>query len=267
MRRRPRRRRGSESARARRLARTPCPRSTSPPSGRAARRMICSARRRPSGTAAPGGALRERPQCEAAQGGLGALQRIGADRHRTGAGPRRLERLQHDPLQKMRLLDQLGLRFGDVPLGGLRSAHAAPAAPRRAPGCARSRARGSSRRRHMAGGPRSRGGGSRRAPAPAAVARRGRCARPGRAALAFRARRRGGTAPSRPGRSACGRLRSSRCPCGRAAAPRRRSGSPAPRPGGFHGGGSGRSMWRSIRSREQRSRQTRSSRSAEVRRP
>ena len=85
----------------------------------------------------------------------------------------------------------------------------------------------------MAGRPRLRGGASRRAPAPAAAARRGRCAPAGRAALAFPARRQGGTAPSRRGRSACGRSRSSRRPCGRGAAPRPRSGPRAPRPGGF----------------------------------
>ena len=66
---------------------------------------------------ATGGPLGERPQREAAQSGLRALEGVGSDRHRAGAGPCDLERLQHDPFQEMRVLDQLGLSLGDVPLG------------------------------------------------------------------------------------------------------------------------------------------------------
>ena len=66
---------------------------------------------------AAGGALGEGAQREPPQRRFRAVQCVGPDRRRTRAGAGGLERLQHHALQEVRVLDQLCLRLGDVPLG------------------------------------------------------------------------------------------------------------------------------------------------------
>ena len=100
------------------IARTPPPRSTSPPSGTPARRMICG--RAPRVRAAPRGPRRAR-RARAAPGGAGAgsepASAVRPDRDGAGARARGLERLEHHPLEQLGLLGELGLGLGDVPLG------------------------------------------------------------------------------------------------------------------------------------------------------
>ncbi len=175
----------------------------------AASRMISAARRRPSGTARPLARSASARSARRRRAGSEPGEGVGPDRHRAGAGAGGLERLQHHPLQELGVLDQLGLGLGDVPLGR--------------------RAQLAKHRQHL--GAHSVAGevelevglvvGERQACLGRQAARLDaleRQQRPydaaaagpaGRGAPALPARRRGGRAPSRPGRFACGRWRSS----------------------------------------------------------
>ena len=85
-----------------------------PPSGEAARRAISAARARPRATGAAGGPLGQGTQPEPAERGLELLELAGRNRHGGGVGAGLAERLQGHALEQLRLLDQLGLRLGDV---------------------------------------------------------------------------------------------------------------------------------------------------------